>query len=275
MAKVTEKTLEEYRRMLQRDPNSKVFAPLAEALRDMGEFAKAEQIAADGIRRHPTYASGFVALGRILVDQSRNKEALLILKKAADLDPENLLALQLLAMTYLQLDLPKEALRIYKRVLFLNPQSEKARKAVQKLESISADEYEDDIFQFQRLQSPPQELSDESLTARPPEVMESRSVTSSELDRKLSLIDALIVRNELEKARQVLTELSLRTPANVEIAKRFELLDEDVPEESADLLHPLQSRETTVVERKKRLLQNLLRRIKERNESHITDSSNG
>lgn len=269
MAKVTEKTLDEYRRMLQKDPQSKVFAPLAEALREMGDFVRAEQIAADGVRRHPAYASGYVALGRILSDQSRQKEALVILQKAADLDPENLLALQLLALTHLRLNAPKDALKIYKRVLFLNPQSEKARSAIQRLESLSADEYEEDIFQYQRLDSQhaTRELAFEKSNPQ--------AVSPSEIDRKLSLIDALIVRNELEKARQILSDLSFRTPANVEIAKRFELLDEDMPEEAADLLHPLQSREKMVVERKTKLLNNLLRRIKERTEEQISETSNG
>ncbi len=268
MAKVTEKTLDEYRRMLQKDPQSKVFAPLAEALREMGDFVRAEQIAADGVRRHPAFASGYVALGRILSDQDRQKEALVILKKAADLDPENLLALQLLALTHLRMNSPKEALKIYKRVLFLNPQSEKARAAIQRLESLSADEYEEDIFQYQRLDS-------QNSSQKPANDLTSEAPSAAELDRKLSLIDALIVRNELEKARQILGDLSLRMPTNLEIAKRYELLDEDAPEESADLLHPLQSREKTVVERKTRLLQNLLRRIKERNDEKIFETPKG
>ncbi len=254
--------------MLKRDPGSKVFAPLAEAYREMGEWVRAEQVASDGIRRHPAYASGFVVLGRILSDQDRHREAFPILKKAADLDPENLLALQLLAKALLQLDLPKEALKIYKRVLFLNPQSERARSAVQRLESLSADEYEEDIFQYQNLKA-------NTVTSPLPEKAKSNSLSGTELDRKLSLVDALIVRHELDKARDILSDLNFRSPANKEIAKRFELLDEEVPEEGADLLHPLQSREKTVIERKKRLLTNLLQRIKERNEGQIIDSSNG
>ncbi len=272
MAKISPKVIEEYRRILQKDPNSKAFAPLAEALRESADFQGAEVVATNGIRRHPQYVGGYVTLGRILMDQGRFPEALPILNKAADLDPENLLALHLLGTLHLQMSHTKDALKAFKRILFLNPQSEKARNAVQKLESLSADEFEEDVFQYKRLNdepasSPPSTTPDRILPAEP--------VNSKELDRKLSLVDALIVRNDLEKARNTLIELNQRAPGHPEIAKRFELLDESLPEEDAVPLQPIRSRERLVVERKRRLLENLLQRIKEHNEGLITHSFDG
>lgn len=280
MAKIPAKAIEEYQRVLQRDPASKVFAPLAEALRESGDFQKAEMVAGDGVRRHPQYVGGFVVLGRILLDQGRLREALPILKKASELDPENLLALQLLGTLYLQTNQAKDALKSFKRVLFLNPQSEKAQNAVQKLESLSAEDYDEDVFQYQTLKpssagalqkekQPPQRPSSA------PQAQSSNPNLQFEIDRKLSLIDALIVRNDLERARQVLMELHAKAPSHPEISKRFDLLDEALPEEEAVLLHPLVSREKMVVEKKKRILENLLQRIKEHNESQIFDSTNG
>jgi hypothetical protein len=38
MAKISPKAVEEYRKILQKDVNSKAFAPLAEALRESGDF---------------------------------------------------------------------------------------------------------------------------------------------------------------------------------------------------------------------------------------------
>ncbi len=260
MSKNLTKIIEDYRRLLQKDPNSKAFAPLAEALRENGEFQQAEIVAANGIRRHLTYVGGYVALGRILMEQGRLAEARPILNKAQELDPENLLALQLIGNWHLQSQQPKDALKAFKRILFLNPQSEKARNAVQKLESLSADEYEDDLFQYQTLKSnaPPQKATSK--------------VSTQELDRKLSLIDALIVRNDLEKARMHLEELHGRAPDNKEIAKRFELLEESLPEEEAAPLHPVASREKMVFDKKRRLLENLLRRIKSYQEDAILES---
>lgn len=285
MAKISAKVIEEYRKILQKDVNSKAFAPLAEALRESGEFTQAEVVAANGIRRHPQYVGGYVSLGRVLMDQGRFQEALPILKKASELDPENLLALQLLGTLYLQISQPKESLKAFKRVLFLNPQSEKARKAVQKLEALSADEYEEDIFQYQTLQ-PQAEKNRQPVRSKtsPPapapapasqKTLPNQPLAGNELERKLSLVDALIFRNNLEKARQTLVELNQKSPGHPEIAKRFELLDEGTPEEIATPLHPLSSREKTVFERKKRLLENLLQRIKDHQEGLVFESSNG
>jgi tetratricopeptide (TPR) repeat protein len=258
MSKNLPKIIEDYRRLLQKDPNSKAFAPLAEALRENAEFQQAEIVAANGIRRHPEYVGGYVALGRILIEQSRHAEAGPILNKAVELDPQNLLALQLIGTLHLQTQQPKEALKAFKRILFLNPQSEKARNAVQKLESLSADEFEDDLFEYKNLKS-----------QSPPVITR---VSPQEMERKLSLIDALIVRNDLDRAKEQLEELNTRAPNNKEIAKRFELLDETLPEEEAAPLKPVMSREKVVIERKRRLLENLLRAIKTHTEESIFES---
>jgi tetratricopeptide (TPR) repeat protein len=278
MAKLSAKVIEEYRKILQKDVNSKAFAPLAEALRESGEFSQAEVVAANGIRRHPQYVGGYVALGRVLMDQARFQEALPILKKASELDPENLLALQLLGTLHLQISQPKESLKAFKRVLFLNPQSEKARKAVQKLESLSADEYEEDIFQYQTLQPKGNAIpsAKPSGPAKAPErILPNQPISSNELERKLSLVDALIVRNDLDKARMALRELNQKTPGHPEIIKRFELLDESAPDEIATPLHPLSSREKMIFDRKKKLLENLLRRIKVHQEGSYIESIDG
>ncbi|MEZ0393056.1 MAG: tetratricopeptide repeat protein [Pseudobdellovibrionaceae bacterium] len=271
MAKIPAKAIEEYHRILQKDPNSKIFAPLAEALRESGDFPQAETVAANGIRRHPEYVGGYVALGRLLLDQGRFREALPILQKACELDAENLLALHLLGTLYLQTSQPKEALKAFKRVLFLNPQSEKARNAVQKLESLSADEYEEDLFEY----SGPKNKAEKAPQAKENPTPAAPALSANELERKLSFVDALIVRNNLEKARSALMELNAKTPGHPEINKRFELLEEHSPEEEAMPLQPLLSREKVVFDRKKRLLENLLQRIKDHNEGLITDFSNG
>lgn len=282
MGRVPQETIEQYQRMLVKDPNSKVFAPLAEALRENGLLPQAERVAVDGVKRHPRYVGGYVALGRILIDQLRYKEAMPILKAATDLDPQNLLALHLLGNTYLQLQMPKEALKAFKMVLFLNPLSEKAKNAVQKLETVSAEDYEDDVFQYQvlgqpstqKLVSTPLELKNilpEEPAAPTPASMTSMS--AKELDRKLSLVDALIVRNDLERAREALMELNLRAPGNHEIAKRFDLLDEAAPEEDAAELSPVMTREKMIFDRKVALLEGLLRRVKRAREESLSEMS--
>lgn len=277
MGTVSKETIYEYRRLLAKDPASKVFAPLAEALRENGQLAEAEKIAARGVQKHPQYVGGFVALGRTLMAQEQYEKALPILKEATRLDPQNLLALQLLGTTLLELKDPKEALKAFKMVLFLNPQSEKARRAVSKLENLSAEDYEEELFQYQTLGAEKKEtekVATPSVDPEPADEPQSEQTTNliseAELERKLSLIDALILRSSYDRANSALQELNMRTPNHPEVLKRFEQLEEELPEEEASPIQPLLSRERMVLDRKIRILETLLHRIKEKEESLIT-----
>jgi tetratricopeptide (TPR) repeat protein len=243
-------SIEKYQEILRKDPQSRAFAALAEAYRERGQLKQAEQIALEGTRRHPSYVSGFVALGKVLVTQERWKEAETVLQKAATLGPENILAHQLLGQIYLRTKRPKDALKAYKLVLFLNPQSEMAKKAVEKLESLTADEFDDDIFEMKKLPQIPGEKE----TPKAPGLGSSR-------DRTLSLIDAFIVRNDLAKARDLLRSASADFPGDADIQERWEMLSEEVLEEAVPI-QPDNSRENFIRERKLRRLDFVLQRIK-------------
>lgn len=279
MAQNAKETIYEYRRLLAKDPMSKAFAPLAEALRENKQLAEAEKIAARGVQKHPNYVGGYVALGRVLMDQQKFDQALPILKEAKHLDPQNLLALQLLGTTLLQLKDPKEALKAFKMVLFLNPNSEKARKAVAKLENLSAEDYEEEIFQYQNI-SASAALTNKNTQANDIKTEEKIEtaltnepslISESELERKLSLIDALILRNAFDRATAALQELNKRSPDHPEVLRRFQQLEEDLPEEEATPIQPLLSRERLILDRKKRILENLLQRINRKSEELITN----
>jgi tetratricopeptide (TPR) repeat protein len=153
MPKIEASAIERYQNVLQKDPTSQVFAPLAEAYREMGLLKEAEQVALTGVKRHPSFAAGLVVYARILKDLNRLEECLKYAQKAIDLSPENIVAHQLQAEASLLSKRPKEALKAFKMVLFLNPNSERARKAVAKLESLTADEYEDEVFEMSKIAS--------------------------------------------------------------------------------------------------------------------------
>ncbi|MBC7372306.1 MAG: hypothetical protein H7326_12110, partial [Bdellovibrionaceae bacterium] len=147
MPKIEATAIEKYQLLLQKDPNSQVFAPLAEAYREIGMLKEAELVVRVGVKRHPHFAAGYVVYARIARDLERFDDCLKLAQKATELAPENLMAHQMQAELHLQLKQPKQALKSFKMVLFLNPQSEKARKAVSKLESLTADEYDDEVFE--------------------------------------------------------------------------------------------------------------------------------
>src|ERR1700722_5164925 len=126
--------VERYQLLYEKDPNSKVFAPLAEAYRRMGLVDEAIDLASQGVKLHPNFASGRVALGKCYVQKSEHEKAIEQLKIAVELSPENLLAHQLLAECYAKIRKPAESLNEFKMVLFLNPNDVRAAQVVKKLE---------------------------------------------------------------------------------------------------------------------------------------------
>lgn len=260
--KIDAATVEKYQRILAKDPHSQVFAPLAEAYREMDMLKEAQQVVTAGVQRHPQFVGGLVTFARVHRDIHEFKKALDAAQKAASLAPENILAHQLMGEIYVSLKNPKEALRAYKMVLFLNPQSHIAQVAVQKLESITADEYDDEVFSMSKLPDVQwdgksgAESSDDMMVAPQP------SSPNRAMERMLSLIDAFIVRNDLEKAHALLKDTRVEYGSHPEIEKRLKTLqvryndfDEPTP------LRPLQSREKLIRDKKIEVLRMMLRKI--------------
>lgn len=264
VSKISAETLQQYERTLQRDPNSKVFAALADAYREMSRWQEAEILARDGIARHPDYVGGYLVLSRILILTRRAEDAEDYLKKAVELSPENLLAYQLLGQTYVLLKRPAEALKAHKMVLFLNPLSEKSRQAVEKLETLSAMDYDDEVFEMRQLGKSEDPANTEK--PKPVDVLATRSrerLKGGDLERKLSLVDALIVRNDLEKAREQLKELGEIFPDSSEVQKRWAFFEDEGPLEDIETLRPVLSRERRMMDRKRRLLESLLQKVED------------
>lgn len=270
--KIDPETVEKYQKILEKDPHSQVFAPLAEAYREMGLLPEAVKTVTAGVQRHPQFVGGLVVFAKIMRQQGQLEKAMEALLKATTLSPENILAHQLLAEIHVAQKNPKEALKAFKMLLFLNPNSQSAQKAVQKLESLTADEYDDEVFAMTKL---PEVHLDQAPSRPPP----SRAIEDSDMlmvkpvtfktptkamERMLSLIDAFIVRNDLEKAHALLKDTRVEFGDHPEIERRMKTLqvrfsdfDEPTP------LRPLQSRDTLVRERKIEVLEMMLRRIEE------------
>jgi tetratricopeptide (TPR) repeat protein len=88
--------LERYLRIFQENPDSRVFAPLADLYRRLGRLDEAEKICREGIRRHPYYAGGRVALAHIQLDMAHFEEALEEINSVVTYYPDNLLARKIL-----------------------------------------------------------------------------------------------------------------------------------------------------------------------------------
>lgn len=252
-----------YKSLYDQQPSSRIFAPLAEAYRKEARFEEALSIAERGVLEHPHFASGRVTLGRILIDLGRVDEALAHLEKAVETAPENILAHRLLAEAYLQLKDRKNSLKSFKMVLFLSPMDERAEKQIRRLESITAADYEEETFQLQ--------------TLRETRLRTAYEDERWEVDRAVSLCDAFIVRNDFERALEVLESLEDSIKKNSEIKKRMTALKDRAPsarrtssdaETSAPEAIELQTQQIVRNNEKIEFLEGLMHRIKNRSRQH-------
>ena len=254
--------IEFYEKELLKNPKSKTFAALAEAYRKSDQVEKAIETAKRGINYHPEFSSGHVALGQALMEFNEYDEAYEHFSKACQLSPDNILAQIGLGRSSLQLRQTKKALNAYKNVLFINPDHKEAQKAIRKLESLTADEFEEDLFQIRPLsrQSFTQRIQPDDDGTTPLNLEDKKL-----LHRKLSLLDAFIARNDLERAHDVLTELSARFPHHQEVKRRSDILQtQEIIEEddSIDLIQPVE-RQQSLHEIKKQALEKILFRVSE------------
>jgi tetratricopeptide (TPR) repeat protein len=79
------------------NPKGRNFAPLADAYRKAGELDRAVELCTAGLERHPDYVSAHIVFGRCLIDQKNETGASDVFRKVLALDPENVLALKILA----------------------------------------------------------------------------------------------------------------------------------------------------------------------------------
>ena len=127
--------IEELRFRLKTDAKSRLFYPLAEELRKVGQFAEAEHVLRTGLVHHPTYLSAWVSLGRVSRDLKNDQAAVEALNKAMLLDPGNVVAARLLADSYLALGEKLEALKKYKLVHALLPSDEELEAMIERLDN--------------------------------------------------------------------------------------------------------------------------------------------
>lgn len=124
-----------YLKKYQEDPSSRIFAPLAEAYRKAGLVDEAIDIAREGLKIHPTFVGGRVALARALFDKKSYAEVIDELQQVTEDVPDNLVAQKLIAESYLMQGRVLEALGAYKMLLYFAPQDTESAKLVHELEA--------------------------------------------------------------------------------------------------------------------------------------------
>lgn len=141
----------DYLKKYQEDPTSRIFAPLAEAYRKAGLLDEAIEIAREGLRVHPNFVGGRVALARALFEKRQYEEVVNELSIVVREVPDNLVAQRLLAESSLMLGRLSDALGAFKMLLYFNPGDVETSRVVAELE---AQAYEDGMLVLRKDPAP-------------------------------------------------------------------------------------------------------------------------
>jgi tetratricopeptide (TPR) repeat protein len=179
-----------YLKKYQEDPKSRVFAPLAESYRKAGLLDEAIEICRDGIRHHPHFIGGHVALARALFDKGDYEATIKELEPVILDAPDNLVAQKLLAECYLILGRLSDSLAAYKVLLFFMPQDQEIARLVQEIESRA---YEDGVMVLQKDPIPLRSYSVKSADAA---ISSDPGVRKKEWVSRVVLLQELLLRVE-------------------------------------------------------------------------------
>lgn len=113
--------LAKYSLQYEKNPKSRVFAPLAETYRKLGMHDDALKILREGIKFHPTYTLGYIVLAHIYFDQENYEIAYNTLRPFVSENLENITLQKLFAKICINLGFLEEALQTFKYLLLINP----------------------------------------------------------------------------------------------------------------------------------------------------------
>lgn len=122
--------IEKLERRWAENPKGRNFAPLADAYRKAGELDRALELCKAGLELHPDYVSAHIVYGRCLIDQKNEPGASEVFRKVLALDPENVLALKILAEIAERSGRFSEAVEWLGRLLSADPMNGDAAEAL-------------------------------------------------------------------------------------------------------------------------------------------------
>lgn len=127
--------IERLKEKVDKDPNSKLFIPLAEEYKKAGMFEEAIEVLTQGLERQPDYMSARVSLGKVYIERGMLEEARNEFEKVVSSIPDNLYAHKRLAEIYRDLGENAKAIKEFKTVLKLNPMDDWAATNLMDIEA--------------------------------------------------------------------------------------------------------------------------------------------
>jgi len=124
---------EKLEKQFRKNPESRLFFPLAEAYRNEGEHEQAIETYRQGLEHHPNYISARVGLSRALISVGKLDEARGELETVIGAVADNLMAQKLLAEIYQSQGNYQAALERYRDIQLFNPNDEEAESKIVEL----------------------------------------------------------------------------------------------------------------------------------------------
>ena len=115
-------------KILDVDPNSQIFAALAEAYRKKGELETAFRVCQNGLRIHPSYGSAHIVMAKINLDRGLYDWAEIEATKAAEIDGQTRTIELLLAEIYIYKGEFSEAIKLLKKLSEADPGNVQIKK---------------------------------------------------------------------------------------------------------------------------------------------------
>lgn len=203
------------RERFEENPGGRVFAPLSDVLRKLGQTDEALRVCQTGLARHPEYSSAHVILGKIHLERGDEEAAAAAFREVLELDDENLLALRHLARLHEADGELDEALRLWHRVARIEPDSDAVEEQIATLERRRQAEPEEE---------PPDEPPDEPNPA-------SGQASSAEI-ATITLAQIYYEQGFLAKALEVYEQIHARNPGLEGLAERVEAIRKEVAAQS-------------------------------------------
>ena len=189
-----------YLKKYQDEPTSRVFAPLAEAYRKAGLVDEAIEIAREGLRVHPSFVGGRVALARALFDKKSYSEVLTELATVVEEAPDNLVAQRLFADSALMVGEVAAALGSYKMLLYFSPEDQETARIVQEMESQA---YEQGAVALRTDTANVVEGSQFEVATASSAIAQSPGILRERWVQKVELLQDLLLRVERYRARSL------------------------------------------------------------------------
>lgn len=214
--------IEKLKARVERDPDSKLFLPLAEEYRKAGMLDEAISVLLRGLERQPGYTSARVALGKIYLEKKMIEDARREFEKVIAAIPDNLYAHKKLAEIYRDIGEIDRAISEYRTVIQINPLDEDARSFIESIEGIGKE----------TISEKTQEIIEESFTI--PQEAESRVTTVPEPEESLEETEISFQSFEPPLEEQPAEE-SLNIPEDLGLGQEAEESIEVLPEDMMDV----------------------------------------